>query len=140
LANAVFGAMSGSSVAATALFGKTCYPDMKRLGYSDKLSLGTLASGATLAVLIPPSLILIVYGGWENVSVSRLFAAGIIPGILQTVLFMATIVTQNHRAQGCFALCGPHLFNLGCDFRRGHDAYRGGGHGRNSEYFTCPGL
>jgi TRAP-type C4-dicarboxylate transport system permease large subunit len=132
---------------------------MKRLGYSDKLSLGTLASGATLAVLIPPSLILIVYGGWENVSVARLFAAGIIPGILQTVLFMATIVTRvkinpalapvptryslkekNHRAQGCFALCGPHLFNLGCDFRRGHDAYRGGGHGRNSEYFTCPGL
>ena len=94
LANAVFGAMSGSSVAATALFGKTCYPDMKRLGYSDKLSLGTLASGATLAVLIPPSLILIVYGGWENVSVARLFAAGIIPGILQTVLFMATIVTR----------------------------------------------
>jgi tripartite ATP-independent transporter DctM subunit len=94
LANAVFGAMSGSSVAATALFGKTCYPDMKRLGYSDKLSLGTLVSGATLAVLIPPSLILIVYGGWENVSVARLFAAGIIPGIIQTVLFMMTIMAR----------------------------------------------
>lgn len=94
LANAVFGAMSGSSVAATALFGKTCYPDMKRLGYSDKLSLGTLVSGATLAVLIPPSLILIVYGGWENVSVARLFAAGIVPGMLQTLLFMLTIVMR----------------------------------------------
>lgn len=94
LANAVFGAMSGSSVAATALFGKTCYPDMKRLGYSDRLSLGTLVSGATLAVLIPPSLILIVYGGWENVSVARLFAAGIIPGILQTLLFMLTIMIR----------------------------------------------
>jgi tripartite ATP-independent transporter DctM subunit len=94
LANAVFGAMSGSSVAATALFGKTCYPDMKRLGYADKLSLGTLVSGATLAVLIPPSLILIVYGGWENVSVARLFAAGIIPGIIQTVFFMMTIMAR----------------------------------------------
>ncbi len=94
LANAVFGAMSGSSVAATALFGKTCYPDMKRLGYSDKLSLGTLVSGATLAVLIPPSLIMIVYGGWENVSVARLFAAGIVPGILQTLFFMLTIVAR----------------------------------------------
>ncbi len=94
LANAVFGAMSGSSVAATALFGKTCYPDMKRLGYSDDLSLGVLVSGATLAVLIPPSLILIVYGGWENVSVARLFAAGIIPGVIQTVLFMGTIMAR----------------------------------------------
>ncbi len=92
LANAVFGAMSGSSVAATALFGKTCYPSMERLGYSHKLSLGTIVSGGTLAVLIPPSLILIVYGGWENVSVARLFAGGVIPGIILTILFMLTII------------------------------------------------
>ena len=94
LANAVFGAMSGSSVAATALFGKTCYPNMKRLGYSDRLSLGTLVAGGTLAVLIPPSLILIIYGGWENVSVARLFAAGVIPGSLLTLFFMLTIIVR----------------------------------------------
>ncbi len=94
LANAVFGAMSGSSVAATALFGKTCYPNMERLGYSHKLSLGTIASAGTLAVLIPPSLILIVYGGWENVSVARLFSAGAIPGIILTIFFMLTIMVR----------------------------------------------
>ncbi len=94
MANAVFGAMSGSSVAATALFGKTCYPNMKRLGYKDDLALGTMVAGATLAVLVPPSLILIIYGGWENVSVARLFAAGVIPGMMLTVLFMVTIIVR----------------------------------------------
>ncbi|MCP3889099.1 MAG: TRAP transporter large permease [Desulfobulbaceae bacterium] len=93
-ANAVFGAMSGSSVAATALFGKTCYPNMKELGYMDDLSLGTLVAGGTLAVLVPPSLILIIYGGWENVSVARLFAAGMIPGFMLTCLFMLTIIIR----------------------------------------------
>ncbi len=91
-ANAVFGAMSGSSVAAGSLFGKTCYPNMKRLGYADSLSLGVLCSGGTLAVLIPPSLILIVYGGWENISVARLFAGGLIPGILLTIMLMLTVL------------------------------------------------
>ncbi len=94
MANAVFGAMSGSSVAATALFGKTCYPNMKRLNYADDLSLGTLVAGGTLAVLVPPSLILIVYGGWESVSVARLFAAGVIPGLMLTFLFMITIIIR----------------------------------------------
>ena len=64
-ANAVFGAMSGSSVAAVAVFGKVAYPEMEKLGYSPRLSLGSLAIGGTLAVLIPPSVILIVYGSWR---------------------------------------------------------------------------
>jgi len=94
LANAVFGAMSGSSVAATALFGKTCYPTMKAMGYSDRLSLGALVSGGTLAVLIPPSLIMIVYGGWQNVSVARLFAGGVIPGFLLMLFYMGSIILR----------------------------------------------
>lgn len=94
MANAIFGAMSGSSVAATALFGKTCYPSMKRLGYADRLSLGALVSGGTLAVLVPPSLIMIVYGGWQNVSVARLFAGGVIPGLMLTGFYMLSIIIR----------------------------------------------
>lgn len=91
-ANAIFGAMSGSSVAAVAIFGKICYPEMERLGYSPSLSLGSLAVGGTLAVLIPPSVILIVYGSWQNISVARLFAAGMIPGIVLSLLLMLTAI------------------------------------------------
>jgi len=92
VANAIFGAMEGSSVAATATFGKTCYPQMERLGYKPSLSLGSIAIGGTLAVLIPPSVILIVYGSWQNVSVARLFAAGMIPGIILASLLMLTVI------------------------------------------------
>ena len=73
----IFGAMSGSSLAATATFGKIAYPEMERLGYNPRLALGSIAIGGTLSVLIPPSLILIVYGGWMEVSVARLFAAAL---------------------------------------------------------------
>jgi C4-dicarboxylate transporter DctM subunit len=94
LANAIFGAISGSSLAAVATFGKIAYPEMERLGYDPKLSLGAIAVAGTLSVLIPPSLIFIVYGSWLNVSVSQLFAAGMIPGILLTALFMFTVVVM----------------------------------------------
>lgn len=90
-ANAIFGAMSGSSVAAVATFGKICYPNMRRLGYESKFALGTIAVGGTLSVLIPPSIILVVYGGWLNISVTKLFAAGIIPGLILTSFLMLTI-------------------------------------------------
>lgn len=91
-ANAIFGAMSGSSVAAVATFGKICFPAMRRLGYAPSLTLGSIAVAGTLSVLIPPSIILIVYGGWLNVSVARLFAAGLIPGIILTVLLILTVI------------------------------------------------
>lgn len=91
-ANAIFGAISGSSVAATATFGKFAYPEMERLQYSPKLSLGSIAVGGTLSVLIPPSIILLVYGGWESVSVARLFAGGMIPGIILASLLMVTAI------------------------------------------------
>jgi len=91
VANAIFGAISGSSLAATATFGKICFPEMEKAGYNSRLSLGAIAISGTLSVLIPPSLIMIVYGGWEDVSVARLFAGGIIPGLILAILFMITV-------------------------------------------------
>ncbi len=93
-ANGVFGAISGSSVAAAATFSMIAYPEMEKRRYDPKLSLGAIAVGGTLSVLVPPSLILIVYGSWENVSVARLFAAAMIPGLLLMVLLMLTVVVM----------------------------------------------
>lgn len=90
-ANAIFGAISGSSLAATATFGKLALPEMERLGYDPKLSLGSIAVSGVLSALIPPSLVLIVYGGWLNVSVSRLFAGGLIPGVLLAAMLMIQV-------------------------------------------------
>ena len=92
VANAIFGAMSGSSLAATATFGQIAYPDMEKLGYNPKLSLGAIAAAGTLSVLIPPSFVLIVYGGWLDVSVPRLFAGGLIPGIMLALLLILTVM------------------------------------------------
>ncbi len=91
LANAIFGAISGSSVAAAATFGRICFPEMQKAGYDAKMSLGAIAISGTLSVLIPPSLIMIIYGGWMDVSVARLFAGGVIPGIILTIFFVVTV-------------------------------------------------
>ncbi len=91
VANAIFGAISGSSVAAAATFGRICFPEMERAGYDTKMSLGAIAISGTLSVLIPPSLIMIIYGGWMDVSVARLFAGGIIPGIILTIFYVITV-------------------------------------------------
>lgn len=91
---AVFGAMSGSSIAATATFGAIAFPEMERKGYHHRLALGSIVVGGSLAVLIPPSIILIVYGGLENLSVVRLFAAAMIPGIILALLLILTIVIR----------------------------------------------
>ena len=93
-ANGVFGAISGSSVAAAATFSMIAYPEMEKRGYDPKLSLGSIAVGGTLSVLVPPSLILIVYGSWENVSVARLFAAAILPGVVLMLLLMLTVIVM----------------------------------------------
>jgi tripartite ATP-independent transporter DctM subunit len=91
-ANGVFGAISGSSVAAAATFSMIAYPEMEKRRYAPQLSLGAIAVGGTLSVLVPPSLILIVYGSWENVSVARLFAAAMIPGALLMLLMLLSVV------------------------------------------------
>jgi tripartite ATP-independent transporter DctM subunit len=91
VANAIFGAISGSSLAAAATFGRICFPEMQKAGYDARMSLGAIAISGTLSVLIPPSLIMIVYGGWLDVSVARLFAGGVVPGIILTLFFVITV-------------------------------------------------
>ena len=92
--NALFGAICGSTVAATATFGRIAYPDMERLGYHPRLALGSLAAGGILSAAIPPSLTLVVYGSAAGVSIPRLFAAVLIPGIILTILLMITVMVQ----------------------------------------------
>ena len=81
-----FGAICGSSIATAATFAKVAYPSMKKFGYSDALATGAIASGGTLGILIPPSTIMVIYGIMTGTSIGKLFAAGILPGILATVL------------------------------------------------------
>jgi TRAP-type C4-dicarboxylate transport system, large permease component len=88
----IFAAVSGSSAATTATIGRITIPELAKRGYDDKMTLGTLAGSATLGLLIPPSIILIVYGVAADVSISRLFIAGILPGLVLIGLFMATIM------------------------------------------------
>ncbi|MEN3162596.1 TRAP transporter large permease subunit [Tistrella mobilis] len=89
---ALFAAISGSSAATTATVGRMALPEMRRRGYPEKMMIGTLAGGGTLGLLIPPSIILIVYGVAAEVSIAKLFMAGILPGIVLASLFMGYIV------------------------------------------------
>ena len=88
---AMFSAVSGSSVATAATIGTVALDEFKRRAYHEPLVLGTIAAGATLGILIPPSVNLIIYGALTNTSIGQLFAAGILPGVLLTALFMAII-------------------------------------------------
>ncbi len=87
----VFAAVSGSSVATLTTVGKMSLPELLGRGYPERMVIGSLAGAATLGLLIPPSLILIVYGVSINESITKLFLAGIVPGILLASLFMAYV-------------------------------------------------
>ena len=91
-ASAMFAAVSGSSVATAATIGTVAIPAFKGRNYDPRLVLGTIAAGATLGILIPPSINMIIYGAMTNTSVGRLYAAGVVPGLLLTGLFMAVVV------------------------------------------------
>jgi len=93
VACAVFGAICGSSTATTATIGSIAIPEMQRYGYSDKLSTASIAAGGALGILIPPSVILVLYGVATEQSISKLFLAGILPGVLLTLLYMAPSIT-----------------------------------------------
>ena len=87
-ANAAFGAVCGSSVASAATMTRICVPEMRRLHYDDRLSTGSVAAGGTLGILIPPSLIFVIYAVIAQQSVPKLFAAGLIPGLVLTALYI----------------------------------------------------
>jgi tripartite ATP-independent transporter DctM subunit len=86
-----FGAICGSSIATAATMTKVAYPAMSQLGYSDRLSTGAIAGGGTLGILIPPSTIMVIYGVMTETNIGKLFAAGILPGILATFLLCLAV-------------------------------------------------
>ena len=89
---AIFAAVSGSSAATAATIGKMSVPELTERGYPQQLILGTLAGSATLGLLIPPSIILIVFGVATEQSIARLFVAGILPGVMLVTMFAAYVV------------------------------------------------
>jgi C4-dicarboxylate transporter, DctM subunit len=101
LANAVFAFVTGVSIAAAAAFSKIAHPEMRRFGYERKFSLGCIAGSACLGMLIPPSVLMIVWGVLTELAIGKLFIAGIVPGFLVVTLYIAYIVwvakTQPHR-------------------------------------------
>ncbi|MEO7241986.1 MAG: TRAP transporter large permease subunit [Variovorax sp.] len=88
----IFAAVSGSSAATCATIGKMSLPELTRRGYPEAMVVGTLAGASTLGLLIPPSIIMIVYGVTAEVSIARLFIAGVLPGLLLALLFSGYIV------------------------------------------------
>jgi len=88
---ALFAAISGSSPATAATIGTVAIPALEKRGYDTRMTLGSLAAGGTLGILIPPSINMIVYGMVADTSIGRLFIAGVIPGILLSLIFMAYI-------------------------------------------------
>jgi C4-dicarboxylate transporter DctM subunit len=97
----LFGAVSGSSAATSAAVASVAYPELSRRGYAKAPVAASLAAGGTLGLLIPPSLSLLIYGAWQNVSVGRLFMAGVFPGLMLAGLFMVFIAVDSYRR--------PHL-------------------------------
>jgi len=94
LASTLFAATSGSSVATAATIGTVAQPTMLRLKYNERTMLGSIAAGGTLGILIPPSIPMIVYGALTNTSVSKLFAAGIVPGIILAMTMSLIVVIK----------------------------------------------
>jgi tripartite ATP-independent transporter DctM subunit len=88
---AFFGAICGSSTATAATMASVALPEMKKFKYSMKLATGTIASGGTLGILIPPSIIFVIYGIMTEQSIGKLFMAGFVPGLLEAFLYMVTI-------------------------------------------------
>ncbi|MFZ9252490.1 MAG: TRAP transporter large permease [Hylemonella sp.] len=92
LANAVFAFVTGVSIAAAAAFSKIAYPEMRRYGYERKFALGCIAGSACLGMLIPPSVLMIVWGVLTEISIGKLFIAGIIPGFIVVTFYILYIL------------------------------------------------
>lgn len=97
LACAGFAAICGSTAATAATMGKIALPEMKKYRYNDKLATGTVAAAGTLGILIPPSTVLIVYGIMAEESIGKLFVAGLVPGAVLSLFFVATVAILCYR-------------------------------------------
>jgi tripartite ATP-independent transporter DctM subunit len=96
----IFAAVSGSSAATLTTVGKMSIPELRKRGYPEFMTIGTLAGSATLGLMIPPSLTLIVYGVTINESISKLFMAGVLPGLVLSSLFMGYVVAWHYLRPG----------------------------------------
>jgi C4-dicarboxylate transporter, DctM subunit len=106
---AIFAAVSGSSAATCATIGKMSLPELKTRGYPEGISIGSLAGAGTLGLLIPPSIIMIVYGVSAEVSIAQLFIAGVLPGILLAALFSGYLMVWGWRNPGLVPPPDRHL-------------------------------
>jgi tripartite ATP-independent transporter DctM subunit len=97
IACAGFGAICGSSIATAATMARVAYPEMKSRGYADTLATGAIAAGGTLGILIPPSTIMVIYGIVTDTHIGKLFAAGVLPGLLATMLLCAAVAWTTAR-------------------------------------------
>ena len=102
MGNAVFGAVTGVSIASAAAFSRIAYPEMVKHNYNKTVALGSIAGSASLGMLIPPSILLIVWGVIAEISIGKLFVAGVIPGILLALMFAVFIII--------YAIIKPELF------------------------------
>ena len=91
VASAGFGSICGSSIATAATFAKVAYPSMRKFGYKDSLAAGAIAGGGTLGILIPPSVIMVIYGVMTETNIGKVFVAGILPGLVATVLLCLAV-------------------------------------------------
>ncbi len=87
----IFGSICGSSIATAATMGRVALPEMRRLGYSDSLAAASVAAGGTLGVMIPPSILFLIYGLMTEQSIGKLFLSGILPGLLGMLLYMGAV-------------------------------------------------
>jgi len=104
-----FGAVCGSSTATASTLGQVALPELRRYRYAPGFATGTLAAGGTLGILIPPSVVLIVYAIIVETSIVTMFAAALLPGLLATLFFVLTIasVAASSSAPGTAVPCGP---------------------------------
>ena len=92
-----FGAICGSSIATTATMARVAMPEMQRYNYNPALAAGSVCAGATLGILIPPSVVMVIYGIMTETSIGALFAAGVLPGLLATGFYLAASMWITHR-------------------------------------------
>ncbi len=92
-----FAAVSGSSIATAATMAKVAMPPMRRLGYSDRLAAGAIAAGGTLGILIPPSVIMVIYGIMTRTDIGKLFVAGILPGLIGVLCYVGAVAWTTWR-------------------------------------------